>query len=312
MTTKEFQNTLKKRWIAFTPSEQRIATHLLNNINAIPFETAASLGKIVGVSPMTVSRFLRSLGYEGLGDLKEELRHDAPWLKLYKTRDLQKGSDSVAQSLQTEIKALTSVYELAKTPEWKSIVARITHADRVGVASFQLARFIGFGFATLLQNVKPNTIFADGADGAYTDLLLDSGANSCLILIEFRRYSRHFRILAEESFARKIPLIIITDTQCHWARQMTSDVLMLPIDTERAWHSHGSVFSLLSLLLEQIILELGDVYGRIEDIAELRHKLIGYTRPATTTREKRDSPTLAKDKTAAIGKQSRGRRHRLV
>ncbi len=296
MVTKEFQNKLKHQWSAFTPSEQRIATHLLNNLDAIPFETAASLGKIVGVSPMTVGRFLRTLGYEGLGELKEELRHDTPWLKLYKRLDPPKGSDFVAQNLQTEIKSLTRVYELARTEEWKSIVARIVSADKIGVASFQLARFIGLGFATLLQHVKSNTVFADGVDGSYTDLLLDAGDNACIILIEFRRYSRHFRILAEEIAARKIPLVIITDSQCHWARELTPDVLMMPIDTERAWHSHGSVFALLSLLLEEVIQQLGDVYARIEDIAELRHKFIGYARPAIATGRNRNSATQAADK----------------
>ena len=78
----------------------------------------------------------------------------------------------------------------------------LVEADRVSVASFHHGRFLGIGFASLLQHVKPRTSFADGLDGAYADVLLDSTKNSCVVLIDFRRYSRHFRLLAEECGAR--------------------------------------------------------------------------------------------------------------
>lgn len=287
--TQDLENKLKSRWASFTPSEQGIASYLLNHLDVIPFETAASLSALIGVSPMTVSRFLRSLGYRGLGELKQELRHDAPWLKLYKKRALPEGSDLVSQSLHAEIKTLESVYALAKTPEWQAIVHKIAASERLVVASFQLAGFIAYGLVSLLQHVKPNTVLADGTDGAYIEALLDIGRNDCVILIDFRRYSRHFRVLAEEAARRKIPLIIITDVQCHWARTFTNDVLLMPIDADRLWHSYGSVFALLSLLIEMVILELGGGYERIEEITALRHKFIGYSGPATSGHKRKTS-----------------------
>ena len=71
---KELQNKLKRQWETFTTSEQKIAAYLLHNISGIPFETAASLGQRVGVSPMTVGRFLRNLGYARSRRLKKSLR----------------------------------------------------------------------------------------------------------------------------------------------------------------------------------------------------------------------------------------------
>ena len=44
-----------------------------------------------------------------------------------------------------------------------------------------------------------------------TDILLDSDPDACLVLIDFRRYSRHFRLLAEEAAARNIRTVILTD-----------------------------------------------------------------------------------------------------
>ncbi|MEO7066845.1 MAG: MurR/RpiR family transcriptional regulator [Rhodanobacter sp.] len=270
------QEKLKSQWDTFTTSEQKLASYLLQNISAIPFETATSLGKRVGVSAMTVGRFLRTIGYAGLNELKDELRGGTPWQQLYKNPEQSMGADIVSESLQKDIRVLTNVYALARTAEWRAIVKMLVAAERVSVASFHHGRFIGLGFAGLLQHVKPCTRFAEGRDGAYADLVLDSGKRSCVVLIDFRRYSRHFRLLAEELAARGIPLVIITDTQCYWARQLTDNVLMLPIDPDRTWHNFSAVTSLLSFLITEITRAQGEQLERIAEITQLRQKFVGY------------------------------------
>ncbi len=278
--TKDLQKKLKSQWDTFTTSEQKIASYLLHNISGIPFETAASLGKRVGVSAMTVGRFLRNLGYAGVGDLKEELRGDAPWKQLYRISEPSADADYVSESLQAEIRSLNDVYALARTEEWMPIVKMLLAADRVSVASFQHGSFLGMGFAASLQHVRPRVAFESGTDGSYTGMLLDSTEKSCIVLIDIRRYSRHFRLLADEAVKRGIPLLIITDTQCYWARQLTPHVLAIPVQSGRAWHSFGTLTSLFSLLINAVIREKGDILGRVGDITELRQKFIGYDGPS--------------------------------
>jgi DNA-binding MurR/RpiR family transcriptional regulator len=294
--TKDLQKKLKSQWETFTTAEQKIASYLLHNISGIPFETAASLGKRVGVSAMTVGRFLRNLGYAGVGDLKEELRGEAPWMQLYKISEPSADADYVSESLQAEIRSLNDVYALARTEEWAPIVKMLVSADRVSVASFQHGSFLGLGFASSLQHVRPRVLFESGADGSYTGMLLDSTEKSCVVLIDIRRYSRHFRLLAEEVVVeRGIPLLIITDTQCYWARQLTPHVLMIPMQTGRAWHSFGTLTSLFSLLINAVIREMGDVFGRIGDITELRQKFIGYDGPSLPDGDGRKPDKAKKD-----------------
>ena len=285
--TKDLQKKLKSRWETFTTSEQKIATYLLHNLGGIPFETAASLGKRVGVSAMTVGRFLRNLGYEGLGDLKEELRGDAPWQALYMSPSPPADADFVSESLQAEIRGLNDVHALVRAPEWKPIVSLLATADDVSIVSFQHGRFLGLGFAALLQHVRPHVYFAEGIDGSYTDMLLDSTRKSCIVLIDVRRYFQQFRTLAEEVVARGLPLVIITDTQCYWARQLTPNVLMVPMNSDRPWHSFGAFMSLFSLLTSDVTRELGDIFGRIGEITELRQKFVGYEEPASARRERK-------------------------
>ena len=293
---KDLQSKLKRQWDTFTTSEQKIAAYLQNNISGIPFETAASLGRRVGVSPMTVGRFLRTLGYAGLNDLKKGLRGNAPWLPLYKNPEHARETDFVAESLQTDIRVLTQAYAQARTEAWTSIVKMLVTAERVSIASFHMGRFIGQGFADLLQHVKPRTRFADGSDGAYADVLLDSSADSCVVLIDFRRYARHFRLLAEEVAARGIPLVIITDSQCYWARQLTDNVLMLPLDPDRVWHNFGAVTSLLSLLISEVTRVQGDMFERIGDVTALRQQFVGYDEAPPVAKRKPGKVVTGKSK----------------
>lgn len=297
---KDLQKQLKSQWETFTTSEQKIAAYLLHNLSDIPYETAASLGERVGVSPMTVGRFLRSLGYAGLNELKVALRDNAPWLQLYKNPDLTGDPATMSESLKAEIRGITLAHALTRTREWKAVVSLLVNADRVSVASFHQGRFLGLGFASLLQHVKPRTRFDEGLDGAYTDLLLDSTDKSCVLLIDFRRYSRHFRILAEECVARGIPLAIITDSQCYWARQLTEQVLMLPAELERPWHNFTAATSLLSLLISAVSREQGDMFDRIGDITQLRQTLVGYVEAP----EKREPPSGSKPRRSTAGKSA--------
>lgn len=280
--TQDLQKKLKARWHSFTASEQRIAGYLMQNLSGIPFETAASLGQRVGVSAMTVGRFLRKLGYAGVAEMKEELRGDTAWMKLYHSPAPAKGPGARDANLEAELHAVSAIHALARGEEWQAIVRLLASADRVSVASFQLGRFLGLMFATLLQQIRPQVAFASGVDGAYTDVLIDSTEKSCVVLIDERRYSRHFRILAGEVAARGIPLIILTDTECYWARQLTPHVLMLPIQRGRAWHSFTAFGTLFNLLLGAVIRARGSdaVYERIEQITAMRQQFIGFSGPS--------------------------------
>lgn len=65
---------LQRNASGFTRSERALANYMLSNIERLPFDTAASIADTVGVSKMTISRFLRKNGYQGLADVRQELR----------------------------------------------------------------------------------------------------------------------------------------------------------------------------------------------------------------------------------------------
>jgi DNA-binding MurR/RpiR family transcriptional regulator len=269
-----FEETIKRDWKNYTSAEQKIATYFLNHLRELPFETAASIAKQVGTSPMTVGRFIRKLGYDDLRDIKDELRGasaEAAW-----GGELSKLTFAPA-SLKVNMQRLADVYKSQQSREWPKIVSMLAKASIVHVASFQAGSFLGLGFARSLHTLRPRVYFADGSDGAYVDVLLDSPPDGCLVLIDMRRYSRHFRVLAEEAAARGVRTIILTDTQCHWARELTDNVLM--IETEFGVQSASMAQSLLDLLLTAVAAQLRGTETRLEEIFQLRQTFIGSAGP---------------------------------
>ncbi|MGN6228356.1 MAG: MurR/RpiR family transcriptional regulator [Dyella sp.] len=276
--SKDLKQKLKDHWDGFTESERKIASYLTHNIRDLPFETAASLSKRVGVSPMTVGRFLRSLGYENLGEIKEEFRGDGTWRNFYKPPELPHDGDAVAMHLLSETRALAGVHEVARTKEWKAVIRQLVDADRVSVASFQHSNFLGLGLANLLKQVRPRVAFHDGADSACVDMLLDSTPKSCVVLIDQRRYFKQFRDVAEQVAQRGIPLVLIADIECYWARDLTPHALLIP--ASEVWHSYCAMSSLFSLIVAAVSESSDGVMERLAEINELRQEMGCYVRPS--------------------------------
>ena len=99
-----------------TPSERAIAAWMRENIRAVPYNTGAQMAAAIGVSEMTLIRFLRSLGYANLRDMKDQLRPspamDTAPLDDVAVRFTSRSSDvgSLAKSLELELDSVHSAH----------------------------------------------------------------------------------------------------------------------------------------------------------------------------------------------------------
>ena len=265
---------LRERYDQFTVAERMIAGWLLDNMASIPFETAASIGQRVGVSAMTVSRFLKSLGYSGLAALKDDLRGelgDAPWLLPPKAGA---GPDS---RLKAETAAIADVYRLAQTPEWAAIVALLATARHIYVAGFQSERGLASGFAHQLLYVRPGVHSLDGASGLYAEML-EATPRDVFVLVDIRRYSRHFRLLAERAVAAGVPVVVVTDPYCPWARDLTPHILAAEVSLGHFWDMDTALASLLNLLADDVMRRIGTarVHARLALLSDRYSEFVGF------------------------------------
>ena len=276
MTTR-VADILRVRYDSLTVSERMIVGWLLDNLAAVPFETATSLGARVGVSAMTVGRLLKSLGYDGMTALKADLRRDllqpemgeAPWLLApATTADIR---------LQRETAAIADVYSRAETAEWAAVVALLAGASQVLVAGFQTERGLAAGFAHHLGYVRAGVRSLDAGAGLYAEIT-EAGAADVMVLIDLRRYSRHFRLLAEAAVARGVPLVVVTDPYCPWVRDVTPYILTAEVALGHFWDMNTALASLLNLLVDDVVRIIGaePVHARLAALSDNYDRFVGF------------------------------------
>lgn len=264
--------------------ESRIASYMLANLASLPFETGASLAEKIAVSGASISRFCRALGYSDIKDLKSTLKADpgAPaWLLGDKLRDFHRRSlmdnTELSLALEKEIAAVTAVYELATTAEFERAVKRLAHCPAVFVAGFQVERGHGNQLAHNLQYLRPGVHLADVAGGHFAELLLGDPAKTCLVLIEGRRYSAMAFELASAARQRGIPVTLITDPYCDWARGKVSELFAVQTDLNHFWDNTSAFSSLIGLLTNGVFKELGaGVETRMANVSELYNTFVGH------------------------------------
>jgi len=267
---------------AATRTEAAIAGFFLSDLSSLPFETAGSVARRIGVSEASVGRYCRAIGFRHFKDLKASLKDDLgdrAFLIGDRLRDFAERSRAgESRALEKEIAAIVANHELAATPAFRAAAARLAHAREVFVAGFQTERGHAQYLAHGLSYLRPGVHLMDAADGTFADLLLDVPAEAALVLIDGRRYSRLARHLGIAARAAGAHVTLITDPYCTWGREAADEVFAVLTDFDQFWDATSAMASLIGLLVNTVFAELGpEVEARLSAVSTLYGDFIGHT-----------------------------------
>jgi DNA-binding MurR/RpiR family transcriptional regulator len=278
LETKVLQR-LREGYDRLTKTEKKLAGYLQSRPDCLVLETAATIAGNVGISPMTVGRFLRKLGFDGLSDVRHQLKAglygpDGANLwsidrryQAFTRRD--KEHFSLQDSLEAELAAIRQAYEITTTPLWARAVDSFANADRVFVSGLHMARGLALEFVSRLEYIRPGVHLADGQNGHYADVLLDDAPRVAFLLIDFYRYDKATQRAAEQAKKHGHEVHIVADDYCLWAHKITDRVFNLPTSTGLYWHSTAAISALLNLLVNDVIRQLGKaVPKRIDKVLQ--------------------------------------------
>lgn len=258
---------LREGYDRFTRTEKKLAGYLQSRPDCLVLETAATIAGNVGISPMTVGRFLRKLGFDGLSDVRHQLKAGlygpdgaSLWsidrrYQAFTRRD--KEHFSLQDSLEAELAAIRQAYEMTTTPLWADTVDSFANAQRVFVGGLHMARGLALEFVSRLEYIRPGVHLADGQNGHYADVLFDHAPRVAFLLIDFYRYDKATQRVAELAKKRGHEVHIVADDYCLWAHKVTDRVFNLPTSTGLYWHSTAAISALLNLLVNDVIRQLG-------------------------------------------------------
>jgi DNA-binding MurR/RpiR family transcriptional regulator len=284
-----FAHTVEASFATLTPTAKRIASYMLANLERLGLETADQIAQQTGTSGISVGRFLRSVGYRNLDDLKRELRgaQTRPWfitdrLDAWRSERLDGYANGVentsdtalARSLGLEVDAIRYVYQLALDDTFARVAQRIAAADAVFILGIQSTRGISNAFHSYLEYLRPRVFFSDGMSGSYVESLNSEFASPYLIVTDTRAYSRIAHRYCEAAARRELPFALVTDLYCPWARDFACDLLQVKTDVGQFWDSLAPLTCLFNLLTTSIVERLGSTIDkRVARNRELQREL---------------------------------------
>ncbi|WP_244216319.1 MurR/RpiR family transcriptional regulator [Phytopseudomonas daroniae] len=235
-----------------TPAERTLWAYIQANLETLAFENGASLAAKSGVSPNTVSRFLRRLGYKGLKSLKEELRDEVRVQSLLNTTlidRVEQQPDDLLAHLNEEIEALSAFANQLGSQHWQDIVARVSDAERVFVCGFQTIRGLAEDFANRLALVRSGVEFLDLYSGVLGQWIDSHNQRCCVILIDIAPYAEAGVAFANNCLQQGTDLVVFTDEYGIARHIDTPHIITMKTKTGLILESTGGLTSALNVLL---------------------------------------------------------------
>jgi DNA-binding MurR/RpiR family transcriptional regulator len=258
-----------------TPAERRIAKYFSEHLNELPFETASSVADRLELSPMTVGRFLRSLGYQGLDGIKVHLKENAAPVTLHLSNvleQLQKDAlegRPIAGQIVEQVEMLQHLYNLTGQSQWLDAVAASLSSSEVFVATHLSLAGLGRHFCDRLEFARDHVQFLDGTNGSYIELLGRPANNALLVIIDSPRFITS-RLLARSARRAGYKVLLITSQYTEWAPEFAHSTLSLPPLRVSGRDNLSAMTALLECLASAIIQAAGEeAENRIRKIEEL-------------------------------------------
>ncbi len=234
-----------------TPAERRIAKYLMEHLAELPFETAATLAEKLSLSPMTVGRFLRSLGYRQLSDIREHLREPTPAPARPQNEREETPQTPLSSLMLQQIQAVQAVYDLAGQSVWKTALNSIAESRDVFVASsaesFGICRYF---YARLLEcRERVHYLQRDGS--TYIELMDEEPENTLLILMDCGGNLAALQRLSKMATRNGYKTLLITTRFYEWGPDSADICLTIPL-AQGGGHSMLQLVAITEFMLHTL------------------------------------------------------------
>ncbi len=233
--------------------QKAISEYIIKNYDKAAFMTAAKLGKTVGVSESTVSRYAVQLGYDGFPELQKAfqglIKNKLTTIQRMELSSEQDSADIFKNVLKADINNIKSTLENIDGEEFRRVVQKICAAENVYLLGVRSAattvEFMGYYLNFLLDNVH---IITSGISDI-VEQLSHIKKGDILIAFSFPRYARRAVDGAEYAKERGANVTVITDSEYSPLVPYADDILYAKSDMASFVDSLVAPLSLVNALL---------------------------------------------------------------
>ncbi|MFC4585367.1 MurR/RpiR family transcriptional regulator [Sphaerisporangium corydalis] len=242
-----------------SPSQRRIARHLLERPHEAVFLSSVDIAEAVGTSQPSVTRFAFALGFNGFPEFRDHLRAalrdgegGGPAVKAT-------GLNPVQAMVDSELRNLERLRDTLGDPGPLAEVAAELAASRplpvIGLrVSAPLARFFGY----LAAKAHPDVRVIDTAGSTLEDRLSRARAAgaTCVLAFGLPRYPRELRDGLAWARRAGLRVALVTDQPVNALAEHADVVLTAPVSSQFAFDSQAAPSVLCAALVHSMVYAL--------------------------------------------------------
>ena len=211
--SESFLQRVRKHLDSLPVTERQLADFVLEFPGELASYAGNELAQLAGVSPSTVSRFIRRIGYANYEDARKQVREDkqsgSPLFQ--SASQALRASNLVATHLERSLSNLNSTFERLNDKQMLEIVKAIIGARQVLVFGSRSSQAFARYLRWQLIQVVPNVLCIPGPGETLAEYLASMGERDCLIIFGTRRQTRQMDALLQHAQPKGVRILYISD-----------------------------------------------------------------------------------------------------
>lgn len=278
---------------SLTAAERRIGQILLSNYPVAGLKTVQSLAERAEVSPATIVRFIKAIGFSGFRQFQDTLRDEVA-LRGHSTLSQTTNSDRVehlrkagaaernihgdswyAPSLSALLDSTQETFSSLPRHEVDAFTELLADPKkRIRVCGGQFSHVAAQHLVSQLSLFRGGISLVPADPLQLANELLDlRHRRDVWVFFDFRRYSTHLHEIAAQAKAQGAQIALITDRWLSPIAAYASPVLTSHVEAAGPSDSIVPALTLVEVLCECAVQQLGDLgLNRLQKIEEMRDK----------------------------------------
>jgi DNA-binding MurR/RpiR family transcriptional regulator len=190
-----YSNKVTESLATLTYSQKKVANFVLENMNALAFDTLDDIAIKIGVSTTTVIRFARALGYSGFSEMQKDIQNDVmekvSLPERFKSCMQSMSLDKLLiETMQNDIANINNTINGLPEEALRSAIKILSEAKHVYMlgmrSSFSLAHYAASRFG----QIRPFIHLVQSIGMIFPEELTGGGPEDVCMAFLFPRYSK--------------------------------------------------------------------------------------------------------------------------
>ncbi len=279
--------SVNDRYEEFSPAQKRIADYIFKYPDQVCFYSLKELAEDLGVTEVTVLRFVKKIGLSSFVELKKKMREHLQ-IRLNQGDPLDRVSDWRGKKAEqtgdrdkmfrefagNEIRILQKTYESLEPRRIWEAVSIIRGAVMVYVVGNELTTGLSSYLTRRLLTIGVRAMDLGNVSRAiYNDYMTHIGPEDAVIIFSVPGYAKHLVNTTKFLDSRRVPQIVLTDMEEAPVASLATTVLTFDNQDLFFYNSVLGLFSLSNLLTYftamENLEETNRMRGKISEVREL-------------------------------------------